>query len=346
MDFSLTTEQLELRRMLREVSAEQCSSAHRREVMATSSGEDAALWKLLTAELGLLAVAAPEEAGGTGGSFVDAAVVIEEAGRGLWPVPIVPALAAVSAVGRSEGVADVVAELVGGDHRAAIVPGEGVSVSTARLTGDIDHVLGAAGADRLLVAVSDGLWLVESAYSKAESRAGVDPLRPLSTVRLADARGRRLADGDAGARAVDILRVALAVEAVGVAGYCLDTTVEYLKTREQFGRPIGSFQALAHRAADLAVELSGATSTAYYAAWAVDGSPEELPVVAPLAKAVCCDAAYRIAAESIQMHGGIGFTWEHDAHLYFKRATALRLLLGDSHTQRRLVADRARLFSA
>jgi alkylation response protein AidB-like acyl-CoA dehydrogenase len=189
------------------------------------------------------------------------------------------------------------------------------------------------------------MWLVESTFASAEARVGIDPLRPLGTVRLVDARGRRLADSAAAARGVDILRVAIAVEAVGVAQWCLDTTVEYLKTREQFGRPIGSFQALAHRAADLAVELSAATSTAYYAAWAVADSPAELPVVAPLAKAVCGDAAYRIAAEAIQMHGGIGFTWEHDAHLYFKRATALRLLLGDSHVQRRLVAERAQLFA-
>jgi alkylation response protein AidB-like acyl-CoA dehydrogenase len=344
MDFSLTAEQLELRRMLREVTVDQCSSVRRREVMGTPSAEDPALWKLVTSELGLLGVAVPEELGGTGGTFVDSAVVIEEAGRGLWPVPIVTSLAAVSAVGRSEGVGDVLAEIVSGEHRAAIVPGAGVGVSTARLTGDIDHVPGAQDADRLVVATDDALWLVESTYAKSDSRVGMDLLRPLSTVHLSDSRGRRLADAAASARAVDILRVALAVEAVGVAQWCLDNTVEYLKTREQFGRPIGSFQALAHRAADLAVELSAAVSTAYYAAWTVDGSPDELPVVAPLAKAVCAEAAYRIAAEAIQMHGGIGFTWEHDAHLYFKRATALRLLLGDSHTQRGLVAERAGLF--
>ncbi|MGN6472540.1 MAG: acyl-CoA dehydrogenase family protein [Mycobacteriales bacterium] len=345
MDFSLTPEQLDLRRMLREVTADRCSSARRREVMATSSAEDADLWKLLTQELGLLGVAVPETAGGLGGSFVDAAVVIEEAGRGLWPVPIVTALAAVSAAGKSEGVGDVLAELVGGEHRAAVVPGDTVTVSTARLTGEIDHVAGAQDADRFLVAAPDGLWLVESTYAASDSRVGMDPLRPLSTVRLADARGRRLADGNGAARAVDVLRVALAVEAVGVAHWCLETTVGYLKTREQFGRPIGSFQALAHRAAELAVDLEAATSTAYYAAWAVDGSPEELPVVAPLAKSVCTDAAYRIASETIQLHGGIGFTWEHDAHLYFKRATLLRLLAGDSHQQRRLVAARASLFA-
>ncbi|HVX69882.1 MAG TPA: acyl-CoA dehydrogenase family protein [Mycobacteriales bacterium] len=344
MDFSLTTEQLELRRMLRDVTADHCSSARLREVIATPSAEDTNLWRLLTQELGLMGVAVPEEAGGLGGSFVDAAVVIEEAGRGLWPTPIVTSLAAVSAIGRTEGVADVLAELVSGEHRAAVVAGDGVTVSTARLTGEVDQVIGAQDADRLVVATGDGLWLVESAYFKADSRIGVDRLRPLSTVRLADARGRRLADATAAARAVDVLRVALAVEAVGVAQWCLDTTVAYIKTREQFGKPIGSFQALAHRASDLAVDLASATSTAYYAAWAVDGAPDELAVVAPLAKAVCGEAAYRIAAETIQMHGGIGFTWEHDAHLYFKRATGLRLLLGDSHQQRQLVATRASLF--
>ncbi|HVT64877.1 MAG TPA: acyl-CoA dehydrogenase family protein [Mycobacteriales bacterium] len=345
MDFSLTSEQLELRRMLRDVTTDQSSSARRREVMATPSAEDAGLWRLLTQDLGLMGVAVPESAGGLGGSFVDAAVVIEEAGRGLWPAPLVTALAAVSAVGKSEGVSDVLAELASGEHRAVVVPGAQVSVSTARLTGEADQVIGAQDADRLLVATSDGLWLVESTYSKADTRIGLDPLRPLSTVRLSDARGRLIGDPAAAARAVDVLRVALAVEAVGVAQWCLDTTVAYLKTREQFGRPIGSFQALQHRASELAVELSAATSTAYYAAWAVDGSPEELPVVAPLAKSACTESAYRIAGEAIQMHGGIGFTWEHDAHLYFKRATALRLLLGDSHEQRRLVADRAKLFA-
>jgi alkylation response protein AidB-like acyl-CoA dehydrogenase len=133
-----------------------------------------------------------------------------------------------------------------------------------------------------------------------------------------------------------------------VARWCLETTVEYLKTRVQFDRPIGSFQALQHRAADLLVLLESAASTAYYAAWAaadLASAESELPVVAPLALAVCGDAAYRIAAETIQMHGGIGFTWEHDAHLYFKRATATRLLLGDSHQQRQLVAERARIGS-
>jgi alkylation response protein AidB-like acyl-CoA dehydrogenase len=121
------------------------------------------------------------------------------------------------------------------------------------------------------------------------------------------------------------------------------STVDYLKTREQFGKPIGAFQSLQHRAADLVVDLESAASTAYYAAWVAADSPAELPVVAPLALSVCSEAAYRIAAETIQLHGGIGFTWEHDAHLYFKRASATRQWLGDAAAQRRLVAERAGL---
>jgi alkylation response protein AidB-like acyl-CoA dehydrogenase len=334
MDFSLTTEQLELRRMLRDVTADQCAPARVREVMATDSAEDPALWRLLASELGLLGVAVSEDAGGTGGSFVDAAVVIEESGRGLWPTSVTSALAAISSLPAGD---EALPLLCAGERRAASV--------VADASGVASHSFGAEGADLFVVASPDGLRAVEASDASVTVSAGLDPLRRLATVSFAGDSGRSIGDAAAARRAVDILRVALAVEAVGVAAASLDSTVAYLKTREQFGRPIGSFQALAHRAADLAVDLSAATSTAYYAAWAVDGAPDELAVVAPLAKAVCADAAYRIAADAIQMHGGIGFTWEHDAHLYFKRATATRLLLGDSHTQRQLVAERAHLFA-
>jgi alkylation response protein AidB-like acyl-CoA dehydrogenase len=342
MDFSLTTEQLELRRMLRDVTADHCSSSRLREVMATPSGEDPALWKLLASELGLLGVAVPETADGHGGSFVDAAVVIEESGRGLWPVPVASTLAAIAALDASTA-SDLLQAVLSGERRAAVVVLDDAQVSGSTLSGEARHVIGAAGAEALVIAAPDGVYL--AAPSSSTTAAGLDPLRRLSTVTFDGSAAERVGDAAASRRAVDVLRVALAVEAIGVAGWCLDTTVEYLKTREQFGRAIGSFQALAHRAADLAVDLAAATSTAYYAAWAVDGAPEELGVVAPLAKSVCADAAYRIAAETIQMHGGIGFTWEHDAHLYFKRATALRTLHGASHEQRHLVADRAGLFT-
>ncbi|HWA66599.1 MAG TPA: acyl-CoA dehydrogenase family protein [Mycobacteriales bacterium] len=342
MDFSLTAEQQELRRMLREVTADHCSSSRLREVMATPSGEDEPLWKLLVTDLGLLGVAVAEDAGGTAGSFVDAAVVIEEAGRGLWPVPMLSSLVALAAMQHGT-TPELQQSVASGDWRAAVVVADQVDVRGDTLSGHADHVVGAAGAELLVVVTPHAIYAVQAATVR--SAASLDPLRRLSSVDFDDAAAQQIGDAGEAQRALDVMRVALAVESVGVAGWCLDTTVGYLKMREQFGRPIGSFQALAHRAADLAVELSAATSTAYYAAWAVASAPDEFAVVAPLAKAVCTDAAYRIAAETIQMHGGIGFTWEHDAHLYFKRATANRLLLGDSHQQRRLVAARAGLFS-
>jgi alkylation response protein AidB-like acyl-CoA dehydrogenase len=200
-------------------------------------------------------------------------------------------------------------------------------------------------ADLLVVATPDAAWVVEADADGLTivGTPAFDLTRWQAAVSLDGVAARRLGDASLAATAVDLLRVGLAIESVGAARHCLDATVDYLKTRVQFGKPIGSFQALQHRAADLAVDLEAATSTAYYAAWVAADSPAELPVVAPLAKAVCTDMAYRIAAETIQLHGGIGFTWEHDAHLYFKRATANRLLLGDSHLQRRLVASRAGL---
>jgi alkylation response protein AidB-like acyl-CoA dehydrogenase len=175
-----------------------------------------------------------------------------------------------------------------------------------------------------------------------EPLATLDQTRRQAAVRLDRAPATLLATGpEALARARDLLAVGLAVESVGAAARCLDETVAYLKERVQFGRPIGSFQALKHRCADLATELEAARSTAYYATWVVDGAPEELPVVAPLAEAVAGAALLHVAAEAIQMHGGIGFTWEHDAHMYLKRAKANELLAGGYRGVRRLVAERA-----
>jgi alkylation response protein AidB-like acyl-CoA dehydrogenase len=279
----------------------------------------------------LVGIAVPEDRGGAGGSFVDAAIVLEESGRGLWPLPLLANL--------------VVASVNPTDEPAALVVGGEVSTPGGKLSGTATHVIDGHRAERLLIATANGLWAVaaDATGVSVESARSLDLTRWLATVTLAEVEAEQVGDAGAAARAVDVLRVALAVEAIGSARHCLDSTVSYLKTREQFGRPIGSFQALAHRAADLAVMLEAATSTAYYAAWTVADSPAELPVVAPLAKAVCGDAFSHIAAETIQMHGGIGFTWEHDAHLYFKRATATQAMLGDAHVQRRLVAERANL---
>jgi alkylation response protein AidB-like acyl-CoA dehydrogenase len=331
MDFSFTAEQQELRRAVRDLAADRSTSAQIRAASDGPTGHDPALWKLAAGELGLPAIAVPEALGGTGGSFVDAAVVLEEAGHALLPVPLLPTIVAAAAVDDDEML-------------RAVADGAIATLAVGDPDGDLEHVVDAQIADWIVVAAPAGVFVVPMSDAvSVEARPTLDPTRRQATVRLGGTPKRRVGDGVAAERAVDLLRVALSVEAVGVARWCLATTVDYLKTRVQFDRPIGSFQALQHRAADLVVRLESAASAAYYAAWAAADAPDELPVVAPLALSVCGAAAYEIAAETIQMHGGIGFTWEHDAHLYFKRATVTRLLLGDSHVQRGLVADRARL---
>jgi alkylation response protein AidB-like acyl-CoA dehydrogenase len=349
MDFTFSAEQQDLRAAMRDVATDRCSPARLREAIDHHDGYDAELWRLVAGELGLVGIVVSETNGGTGGSFVDAAVVIEEAGRALFPVPLLTGLVAAAAIDRGDAgvAAELLPPIAAGERSAAVVIAPAVTSDGDLLSGVVRHVMDGHRADLLVVAEPDGLWAIEATAAGVEvvGAPSVDLTRWQATVAFDGAAAQRIGDAATSATAIDLLRVALAVESVGAARHCLTSTVEYLKTRVQFGRPIGSFQALQHRAADLAVELEAAVSTAYYAAWAAADSPEELPVVAPLAKAVCADAAYRIAAETIQLHGGIGFTWEHDAHLYFKRATATRMLLGDSHEQRRLVAARAGLAS-
>jgi alkylation response protein AidB-like acyl-CoA dehydrogenase len=350
MDFTFTAEQQDLRRAMRDVAADRCSPARLREVIATTDGYDEALWQLLAGELGLIGIAVGEEHGGTGGSFVDAAVAFEEAGVALFAAPLLIGIVAAVAISRGNPVvaAQLLPAVATGDRASALVVGPDIEASGDVLRGAATHVIDGHRADVLVVAAPTGLWVVDRG-ARGVGVAGapsLDLTRWLATVSFEGVPAQRLGDATTSANAVDLLRLALAIEAVGVARHCLDATVEYLKTRVQFGKPIGVFQALQHRVADLAVDVEAAASTAYYAAWAAADSPDELPVIAPLAKAVCGDTAYRTAAEMIQLHGGIGFTWEHDAHLYFKRATTTRLLLGDSQQQRRLVAERAGILTA
>ena len=349
MDFTFSAEQQDLRAAMRDVATDRCSPSSLRSVIDSHDAYDADLWRLVAGELGMVGIAVSEANGGTGGSFVDAAVVLEESGRALFPVPLLTAVVAAAVLERGSpaAAAELLPAIAAGERVAALVVAPEVTCESGRLHGVARHVIDGHHADVLVVATPDGLWAVSCSAAGVEvtGAPSIDLARWQATVALDGAAATAIGDATASDAAVDLLRVALAVESVGAARHCLNSTVDYLKTRVQFGKPIGSFQALQHRAADLAVDLEAAVSTAYYAAWAAADSPEECPVVAPLAKAVCADAAYRIAAETIQLHGGIGFTWEHDAHLYFKRATATRMLLGDSHEQRRLVAARAKLIN-
>jgi alkylation response protein AidB-like acyl-CoA dehydrogenase len=360
VDFSFSEDQRELRAIVaafleRHATSQQVRAAAEADGFATEQ------WARLTGEMELTGLAVAPELGGAGASFVEVGIAVEEIGRKLLPVPYLSTVTAAAVLSHLSGddAAGPMLERIAGGAAAAVGLDDGGALHTKgeagngdpgdgiRLDGELFVVDGAAaelfvlaarrGSEPVLVAVEAG-----AAGCAVEPLATLDQTRRQAAVRFEGAPATLLAAGpEALARARDLLSVGLAVESVGAAARCLDETVSYLKERVQFGRPIGSFQALKHRCADLATELEAARSTAYYATWAVDGAPEELPVVAPLAEAVAGAAFLHVAAEAIQMHGGIGFTWEHDAHMYLKRAKANELLAGGYRGLRRLVAERA-----
>ena len=271
--------------------------------------ENPAVWKRLTAELGLMSL--PAE----GMPLPYICAVLEETGRVLLHAPYLSCVVAASVL---DGT--VASGLADGSVTAALA-----------LDGRLDQVVDAAGADLLLMAEGDDLLLVED--FTAEPLQTLDPTRPQARVTV----GRPGTKVGSASYARDLHYVALAAESVGGAARVVEMTVDHLRTREQFGRPLGSFQALRHRVADLTVTVEAATSSAWYAAQA----PEDLPVAAPLAKAVAADAFVAVAGEAIQLHGGIGFTWEHDLHLFFKRAWTTALMHGDSRSLRKLAFERS-----
>ena len=298
------------------------------------------LWQRLTGELGLTGLAVAEQHGGSGASFVEAAVVLHETGRCLLRAPVLSTtVAAVVLAGAGDG--KHLRELAEGPTRAALDLDLGIgpelTLDGDRLTGTLPQVVDAEGADLLLLAAPDGLRLVQATSPglTVTPLDPMDPTRPQARVGLAGVPSTLVGGPAAVRHARDLLHVALAAESVGAAQRCLELTVAHLLTREQFGRPLGSFQALRHRVADLTVAVEAATSTTWYAARAAAGHSDDLAVVAPLAKAVASEAFVLVASESLQLHGGIGFTWEHDLHLFFKRATTTALLHGDNRTLRR-----------
>ena len=309
-------------------------------------------WGRLTGELGLTGLAVPECHGGAGAGLAEVAVAVEETGRVLLPAPYLStALAGAvlsegGAVPGDSGAAEFLPGIASGALRAAFVLGGSLTASGGRLTGVADHVLDGAEADLFVVRAGDALFAARAADTVVTPAGTLDQTRSQATVEFrgtpAIAAGSATEDGAAG-RAEELLRVMLAVESAGAAAHCLDVTVDYLNTRVQFGRPIGAFQALRHRCADLAVEVASARATAYAAVRAAAGPAAELPVLAPLAKRYCVDVFWHVAAETIQLHGGIGFTWEHEAHRYLKRAKTSQLLHGTPAELRRLISQRAGL---
>ncbi len=370
MSFILTDEQTMLRDTVRAFLDDKSPVARVREVMESDSGVDEDLWKAM-ADLGLQAMHIPEEYGGAGFSLLETGIVLEELGRNVVAVPYLSSVvlggSAVLAAGSEDQKAEILPQLGSGELRLALaITEEGRSWDPADIaleaTADGDsfvlhgaksYVVDGHSAHMFVVSAREGsgisLFLIpaDAPHVTSTRIETMDMTRQQAKVAFDGVRvpvSSRLGDAGAGVGVLenvyDVAAAMLAFEQVGGAQRCLEMSVDYAKDRFQFGRAIGSFQAIKHKCADMLVQVESARSAAYYAGWAAAEDPNELAVAAPTAKAYCSDAYFFCAGETIQVHGGIGFTWEHDAHLYFKRAKTSQLLLGDSAEWRSKLAGR------
>ena len=350
-----------------------------RDVLArteTADTTDTGLWQTLAAQVGCAGLLVPEARGGAGASYREAAVVAEELGRAVAPVPFLGSAVMATTALLSVGDDELLAQVASGAVTAALAvpfaagaagpqvnllppptvrvtgPARGDEPGVARLTGTVTGVADALTADVLLVpadGVPFALYVVQAA-DPGLSRAPVvslDMTRQLCDLSAEGAAARRIAaDGDAAQAVVRALVAGagiIASEQLGLAERCLEMTVAYVKERRQFARPVGSFQAIKHRLADLWVAVVQARAAARYAAACLAPGDPDTPLAVALAKATCSEVAVKAAQETIQLHGGIGFTWEHPAHLYLKRAKADSIALGTADAHRATVAKLAGL---
>ena len=356
---SETEEQRELRTVLRDFFTEESGPEAVRRHLATPRGHDEKLWARLAGEIGVHGLAIPEEFGGSGFTFAELAVALEESGRALYCAPLLPTvvLAAHALLNSADqqACARYLPRIAAGTLTATVAgfeeaePGVGVVAERSGpawvLRGAADFVLDGAGADLIVVRAQTAEGARLFACEPAEDTCPRTPRRVLDETRrqaLVEFRGAPATPvGESGevTAALDAGRAALAVEQVGGSGHALDATVEFVAQRQQFGRPIGSFQAVKHRLADVLVALEAARSASAYATACVALASPQLPVAASAAAAVCSET-YRLAtAEYVQLHGGIGFTWEHSAHLYVRRARSSEVLFGTSDQHRTRLAE-------
>ncbi|MDL4776452.1 acyl-CoA dehydrogenase family protein [Actinomadura xylanilytica] len=310
---------------------------------------DAALWGAVAVRLGCAGLPVPEELGGAGATWREAAVVMEELGRAVAPVPFLTSAVLATAALLAAGERELLAEVASGDRIAVLAvplstapggPATGaVRAADGTLTGRVGSVADGAAADVLLVPAPDGLYAVDAAAAERTPVISLDMTRRLCDLTFSAAPARRVAGGTAAVEAALTTGAALlASEQLGLAERCLDLTVAHLKTRYQFGRPVGSYQGLKHRLADLWTAITQARAVARYAvACVADGDPDTAVAVA-VAQAHCSAVAVQAAEECVQMHGGIGFTWEHPAHLYLKRAKSDAIALGTPDRHRAALA--------
>jgi alkylation response protein AidB-like acyl-CoA dehydrogenase len=368
MNFAFSEEQEELRKTVRAFLEAKSAETAVREQMETEDGFDPAVWSQMGEQMGLQGLAIPEEFGGSGYGFVELGVVLEEMGRALLCAPyfstVVLAANTLMHSGDDAAKAKYLPGIASGETIATLAYTEpsgkwdeaGITMEATAagdgwtLTGTKMFVLDGHTANLIIVAAKTGkgtsLFAVQgdAAGLTRTALSTMDQTRKQAKLEFAGTPAELIGTEGEGwtvlGSVLDLAAVGLAAEQVGGAQKVLEMAVEYAKVRVQFGRPIGSFQAIKHKCADMLLEVESAKSAAYYGMWCASEMNDELASVASLAKAYCSEAYFHATAENIQIHGGIGFTWEHPAHLYFKRAKSSELLFGDPTYHRELLAQR------
>ena len=330
MNLSVTEDQFLIRNAARQFLTDWIEDGRLRKAV-DEEGVDRDAWRTLTGELGLGGILAPESLGGTGFGHIERAIVMEEMGAHLFVSPFFSSCCLASDVLMSVEDTAYLPDVISGKAVATVAFDVAVK-SGGRIKGNFRNVCDGQHADLMIVVAGGELFAIPLDVDGVTVTPvkTIDPTRSLAdvTIDLAMAEVVRIGDTSVLDTALDHSRIALAAEQVGIAQRALDMTVKYASERIQFGRTVSSFQAVKHRAADMMVAVESARSAAYYAAHIADAASEELAEAASIAKAWCSDAAYKVTADAIQLHGGIGFTWEYDLHFYFKRARAGRMLLG------------------
>jgi len=358
-DLLYTDTEEALRDSVRRLFADRCPPEAVTGVYDAASQDFSGVWHTLAAELGMAGLLVPEQLGGAGASAREAAVVMEEIGRAVAPVPFLPSAVLATVALLHAGDTETVKALASGSLTAALavplstapgdtVTGVGVGVGNGGLTGEITSVAGAGEADVLVVPAAgpDGLEL--HTVDRGATGFHVSPVltldmtRPLVNIKFSDAASTRIGTAPADAAVAAALETGaalLASEQLGIAQWCFETTLAYAKQRKQFGRAIGSYQAIKHRLADLWIEVNSAAAAARYAADACARQDDDATISAAVAQAYCSGVAVHAAEECVQLHGGIGMTWEYPAHLYLKRAKSDQLAFGTGYRHRARLAE-------
>jgi alkylation response protein AidB-like acyl-CoA dehydrogenase len=353
MQFGLSESQELLRDSARKFFAGECPMEQVRRLMETDTAYDQALWNKL-ADQGYIGIIFPEKYGGVALGKVELILLMEEAGRALLPGPFFSTVAlagsTIDAVASDEQKEKYIAPICAGEARSTVAVLEAgaswqpedvkLSATSGKLTGEKLFVTDAAVADFIVVVARNGIFVVEAKAPGMHitPMSGMDLTRKLYAIVFDSTPAEKIGDTSTLSRGFDIATAALVAEMVGGMQRVLDITLEYAKMRKQFGKPIGMFQAVQHHCADMYLETESSRSAAYYAAWTLEENAPDASVAVSIAKMYASDAAREVGNRGIQVHGGMGFTWENDVHLYYRRAKASETAFGDSTFHRERIA--------